>query len=343
VKKVVISLLSMVVIFCVIGLGVQAFVQTKLVGHPFKENKTQLGITVVNGDSITSIIDKLSNNGKLNNGFLLNLYIKSQKINTKGIKPGTAIISTDITLDAFIKILKTDKKDKSLVKVTFPEGFTIADIAAKLEKSELISKADFLSACKAYKVPDYIKSDPKRRYQLEGFLFPDTYEFKKGISGEEIITIMLDRFEYVINDIGEKQNKVINDEDIDKTINMAALVEKEAKAKDERAIVASVFYNRLKNGMKFESCATINYAMEKVITILSIKDTQFNSPYNTYINKGIPVGPICCPGRAAIEATLNPANTDYLFFVANIKKADGTMVFAKTLKEHNANVKKYEK
>lgn len=342
-KKVVISLLSMVVILCIIGLGVQAYVQTKIVKHPFKETNTQIGITVINGDSITSIIDKLSNSGKLNNGFLLNLYIKSQKINTNGIKPGTAIISTDITLDAFIGILKMDKKDKNLVKVTFPEGFTITDIAAKLEKSELISKNDFINACKAYKLPKYIKSDPKRRYQLEGFLFPDTYEFKKGISGEEIITTMLDRFEYVINDIREKQNKVINEEDIDKTVNMAALVEKEAKAKAERAIVASVFYNRLKKGMKFESCATVNYAMEKVITVLSIKDTQFNSPYNTYINPGIPVGPICSPGRAAIEAALNPDNTDYLYFVANIKKADGTMVFAKTLKEHNANVKKYEK
>lgn len=342
-KKVMISLLSMVVIFCILILGVQAYIQAKIVKHPFKENKTQLEITVNSGDSITSIIDKLSNNGKLNNGFILNLYLKGKKINAENIKPGTAIISTDITLDAFVSILKMDKKDKNLVKVTFPEGFTITDIAARLEKSELISKNDFISACKAYKIPDYIKSDAKRRYALEGFLFPDTYEFKKGISGEEIITIMLDRFEYVINDIGEKQNKVINKEDIDKTIDMAALVEKEAKAKDERAIVASVFYNRLKKGMKFESCATVNYAMEKVILVLSIKDTQFQSPYNTYINPGLPEGPICCPGRAAIEAALNPDKTDYLYFVANIKKADGTMVFAKTLTEHNANVKKYEK
>ena len=342
-KKVVISVLSTVLILCIIILGVQAYIKAKIVVHPFKENKTQLGITVVNGDSITSIIDKLSTSGKLNNGFLLNLYIKSQKINLKNIKPGTAIISTDITLDAFLSILKMDKKDKDLVKVTFPEGFTITDIAARLEKNQLISKVDFINACKTYKIPDYIKSDSKRRYALEGFLFADTYEFKKGISGEEIITIMLTRFEAVIYGIGEKQSKVINKEDIDTLINMAALVEKEAKDKNERAIVASVFNNRLKKGMKFESCATVNYAMEKVILVLSIKDTKFNSPYNTYINQGIPAGPICSPGKAAIEAVLNPESTDYLYFVANIKKADGTMVFAKTLKEHNENVKKYEK
>ena len=342
-KKVVISLLSMVVIFCIIVLGVQAYIQSKIVEHPFKENKTQLEITVHSGDSIISITNKLNSNGKLNNGFLLNLYLRGQKISTENIKPGTAIISTDITLSAFINILKMDKKDKTLVKVTFPEGFTITDIAARLDKSGLISKEDFISACKAYKIPNYIKSDSKRRYELEGYLFPDTYEFKKGISGEEIITTMLTRFEYVIDNIGEKKGKAINKEDIDKIIDMAALVEKEAKAKDERAIVASVFYNRLKKAMKFESCATVNYAMEKVILVLSIKDTKFQSPYNTYINPGLPEGPICSPGRAAIEATLNPDKTDYLYFVANIKKADGTMVFAKTFTEHSENVKKYEK
>jgi UPF0755 protein len=192
-------------------------------------------------------------------------------------------------------------------------------------------------------LPDYIKADAKRKYSLEGFLFPDTYEFKKGMSGDDIITQMLLRFEYVINDIEAKQNTVINKENIDKITIMASIVEKEAKAKNERGMVASVFYNRLNKSMPLESCATVLYALDKVKVILSIKDTQTKSPYNTYLVKGLPVGPICCPGRAAIEAAVNPDKTDYYYFVANMVKNDGTMVFAKTLAEHNANVKKYEK
>lgn len=342
-KKVMIALLSVAVVICVLIFGFQAYIQAKIVKHPFKQKNTQIEITVNKGDSVNKVINNLHSEGKLNSKDLLKFYIKVKNLSPKNIKPGTTTISSDITLSQFINVLEMDKKDKNLVKVTFPEGFNIEKMGEKLQEYGLISKDDFISACVKYTVPDYIKSDSNRRYQLEGFLFPNTYEFKKGISGEQIITEMLIRFEYIIEDIRVKQNTVINKADIDKTITMASIVEKEAQAKSERPIVASVFNNRLKKSMKLESCATVNYAMDKDTVILSTKDTQFKSPYNTYLSKGLPVGPICCPGRAAIEAALNPANTDYLYFVANMVQNDGTMVFAKTLDEHNENVRKYEK
>lgn len=340
-KKVVISLLSILVIFIVITLGFKYYVKSNLESHPFAQKGSEVSIEVKNGDTFNQLIERYSS--KFNSTSMLKLYVKSKNIDTKNIKPGEHQMSTDITLAQFVSILKTDTKDKNVVKVTFPEGFGIADIAKRLEENGLISKDDFIAACKAYDLPDYIKADSKRKYNLEGFLFPDTYELKKGMSGEDIITQMLLRFEYVINDIGIKQNDVVKKDDIDKIITMASIVEKEAQAKNERSIVASVFYNRLKKNMSLESCATVLYALDKIKVVLSNKDIQVKSPYNTYVVKGLPIGPICCPGRAAIEAALSPEKTDYYYFVANMVKNDGTMIFSKTLTEHNANVKKYEK
>jgi UPF0755 protein len=166
-----------------------------------------------------------------------------------------------------------------------------------------------------------------------------------GVGEKEIVKRLLERFNEIFRpdyyDLAKKNNMTT-----DKIIILASIVEREAKDDDERKLIAGVFYNRLNNKDKslrrLESCATIQYIFYKNEGIIkekiSEKDTQVNDPYNTYMREGLPPGPICSPGKASIEAALNPEKTGYLYFVA---KGDGTHQFSKTLQEHNAAVKKY--
>ncbi len=179
--------------------------------------------------------------------------------------------------------------------------------------------------------------DPKI-ITLEGFLFPDTYYISEDLNEEEIIKIFLDRFNqiYIENDISEhilEKNISLND-----FITMASIVEREAVKPEERAIISGIFYNRLGIDMPLQSCATVQYILKERKPILSIADTKINSPYNTYINKGLPPTPIASPGLDAILATLNPNKTDYIYFVA---KGDGGHEFSKTYEEHLRAKKKY--
>ena len=216
-------------------------------------------------------------------------------------------------------------KDDEIVKVVIPEGYDVEHIAAALDKKGIISKADFIKSCKEYKLPDFIKSDVRRKYALEGYLFPDTYEFLKGTDGKEIIDVMLKRFSNVIDNIKKETGKNISNEDLDKIIIMASIVEKEVERQDERGKAASVFYNRLNKDMKLQSCATVLYALGVHKDKLYYNDLKIDSPYNTYIVKGLPVGPISCPGIECIKAAINPEKTNYLFFVS---KNDGTHFFS---------------
>ncbi|GAA0734578.1 endolytic transglycosylase MltG [Clostridium oceanicum] len=222
------------------------------------------------------------------------------------------------------------KRLQSTVNVTIPEGYNIEEIASKLESLNIINKKEFLHSVDIYKAPSYIKKDNKRKHQLEGFLFPDTYKFMKGEKGEDIIKTMLNRFEEVRKEIEDKNKIKIENKDIDKIMTMASVVEKEARVDSERGKVASVFYNRLNKNIKLESCATVIYALGYHKDKLLYKDLKVDSLYNTYLQKGMPVGPISNPGRKSIEAAVKPDKTNYLYFVS---KNDGTHFFTNDYNE----------
>ncbi|SKA75977.1 UPF0755 protein [Clostridium sp. USBA 49] len=316
--------------------------------QPFINNNGNIEVKVSNGDNLNKLIASLYNENKIKNLYLTKWYIKKQKFNTN-IKPGIYSISNKISLDEFVKILNEGKYNKNLVKVTIPEGYTIDNIASLLEEKKVISKDKFIKSIKEYKLPTYIKKDKNRKYQLEGYLFPDTYEFAKDMSGKEIINIMINNFEKVLKEIEEENNKLINEEEIDKIIIMASIIEKEAEVSSERPIVASVFYNRIKEKMPLQSCATVEYVLGIHKTVYTYNDLKIESPYNTYKVKALPVGPISNPGKSAIEAALNPAKTNYLYFVS---KFDGTKThfftrdyneFLKYKKESDENLLKMNK
>lgn len=294
--------------------------------HPFKSSGN---ITVNKKDTLYSVINNLEHKNILKNKILTKIYIKNNKINPV-IKPGEYEIKKDMSFDDFVKEIIKGEYDKNVSKVTIPEGYTIEDIANLLEKKEVISKENFLDSVKKYEIPSYVNKVENRKYKLEGYLFPDTYVLKKGIKGKEILDAMIDRFNKVIDELNKEENLDIKKEDIDNAITMASVVEKEAKVESERSKIASVFYNRLHQNIKLQSCATVLYSLGYHKDKLYENDLKVKSPYNTYNVEGLPIGPICNPGKNSIKAALKPESTNYLYFVS---KNDGTHFFTNDYNE----------
>jgi len=218
--------------------------------------------------------------------------------------------------------------------VVVPEGFTMFDIAGAIEQSGLGSREDFLKV--AQSDTDLIKDLAPQATSLEGYLFPDTYEFTRTQSMREIATLMVHHFRQVANTIGLTT-------DVHPTVTMASIVEKETAAPAERPLVASVYYNRLTKRMALDADPSVIYAELLAKTYsgaLHHDDMQTKSPYNTYRCPGLPPGPIANPGRGSLEAAMHPATSNFLYFVSD---GNGQHRFARSLEEHNQNVNAYRR
>lgn len=317
-KKIIFSIIILAIISAI---GFKIYSDAlNIIKHPFISETGTVEVTVKAGDTLTGIINTLYEDKKIGNSYLIKWYIKRLKLNTN-IKPGTYTFSKDTTIEAFIKGLGEGKYNENAIRVTIPEGYTIVDIAELLQDKEVIGKEAFLQSVRQYTLPSYIKMDSTRKYTLEGYLFPDTYEFIKGMKGTEIIDKMIKNYEVVLKNIEDKANKKISSTELDKMMILASMVERETEAVGERVTVSSVLHNRLAIGMQLQIDATVEYALGIHKTIYTYDDLKVKSPYNTYIVPGLPAGPICNPGKASIEAALNPASTKYLFYVS---KFDGS-------------------
>ena len=218
--------------------------------------------------------------------------------------------------------------------VVIPEGYTMFDIAQAVEQAGLGSQEEFLRV--AMSGTDLIQDVSPEARSLEGYLFPDTYEFTRTQSVREIVAVMVHHFRQVANAIGLTS-------EVHPTVIMASIVEKETANANERSMVASVYYNRLTKRMALDADPSVIYA-ELLAGVyqgaLHHADMQVNSPYNTYRYPGLPPGPIGNPGRSALEAAMHPAKSDYLYFVSD---GQGHHRFARNLQEHNKNVTAYRR
>ena len=225
------------------------------------------------------------------------------------------------------------------VRVTIPEGYEIYRISKLLEEKGVCTETEFYGAQKAeYADFPFLKDARNRENPLEGYLFPDTYEFERGQDAESVIRTMLSNFK---NKVYTEYENSKTDKSLDEIIIMASIVEREAANDTEWGKVASVFYNRLKIGMKLQSCATVQYILKERKDVLSNKDIKIDSPYNTYKYDGLPIGPVASPGLGAVKAALYPEETDYLYFAAT--KDGSRNVFTKTGEEHLKTVKELQK
>jgi UPF0755 protein len=227
--------------------------------------------------------------------------------------------------------------------VVIPEGYNMFDIAQAIQNAGLGSSEEFLKV--ATSDTDFIADLAPDAKTLEGYLFPNTYEFTRMQTMQEIAAAMVKQFRQVAREIGltDARRNNAQSNDVQQTVILASIIEKETAAPEERPLVASVYYNRMARHGALQADPSVIYAELLQGTYggaLHHSDMQFNSDYNTYTHPGLPPGPIGNPGKSSLEAAMHPAVTDYLYFVSN---GNGHHRFARSLEEHNKNVAAYRK
>ena len=290
-------------------------------------------VTLRKGEKIESFLKKMEQNGIKVNPFFFRLYIKLTG-HSKDLKAGEYMVSTSQSIKSLAQALIKGKT--YLRTVTVWEGMDMFDIAHLLVQTGILSQEKgFINTATN---PVLLKKLKVPGKSAEGFLFPETYRFPKGFPASRIVETMVNTFwNRIPPDLKEKKRP-----ELYKIVILASIIQKETSLKEEMPLVSSVYHNRLKRGMRLQADPTVIYAIKlkyhKKKTRLSKEDLRINSPYNTYLHKGLPPGPICNPGLDALEAAAHPAKTGYLYFVA---KGDGSHVFSYTLAEHNRAVARY--
>lgn len=249
------------------------------------------------------------------------------------IKQGEYIIDTSMSVhDILAKVVSGQSEATRLV---IPEGYTVRQIAKTVAKEGLADEDDFLAAANDESLLyAYMKGNRKVSFVTEGFLFPDTYFVTADMKAEDIVKTMLKNFDDHLT-VEKKDAIAKRNMSIYQFVTLASLVEKEAKFEKDRPLIASVFLNRLKKGMMLQSDASISYAMGSHKAAYSIAETQYDSPYNTYMYKGLPPGPIGNPGMECMDAVIDAPATQYIYFVAD---GEGHNYFAETYDAHMKNV-----
>ncbi|KQQ58721.1 MULTISPECIES: endolytic transglycosylase MltG [Rhizobium/Agrobacterium group] len=316
-------LMTLVVAVCVIGVaGFYYMINSFHEPGPLDVNKT---VTVRNGAGLAEIANNLEREGAISNARIFRLMADRYMTPGQTPKPGEYEIKSGTSMKDILALLESGKS--ILYTVTFPEGLTVKQMFARLASDPVL------------------EGDLPAELPTEGSLRPDTYPFTRGTKREEIVNQMRAAQTRLIDMIWERRDPDLPIKTVQEFVTLASIVEKETGKDDERGHVASVFYNRMKKNMRLQSDPTIIYGLfggegKPADRPIYQSDLQKETPFNTYIIRGLPPHPIANPGRAALEATANPWRTEDLYFVAD---GTGGHTFAKTLDDHNANVRRWRK
>ena len=288
--------------------------------------------------SVGYVAKQLKDAGIIKYKGLFELYCSVSHAKTK-IDPGTYELSTNYDYRALVKKMQVGSGAMVTTKVTIPEGYTMEQIFQKLEDENVCSYDDLMDAAANYSynysfIDQSMQGDAKR---LEGFLFPDTYEFYQGMQASSAINKFLENFhDRLTAEMLEKADE--RGMTMQEVVTVASMIEKEAANDDERAMIAAVIYNRIEAGMPLQIDSTIMYVLPEHKDVLTVEDTKIDSPYNTYQNKGLPPTPIANPGLASIKAALSPASTQALYYALDAES--GTHKFFTNYGEFQAFVAK---
>jgi UPF0755 protein len=273
--------------------------------------QTPVVITIPAGATGSQVAELLKENDVIRSTFAFKIQVKFRGF-SHGFQAGQYNLTTNMTVSAVLAALKKGPSVES-VSVTFPEGYSVAEFAARAEEELGIPAADFIKAATTGKLllPPYL---PKGKSTVEGFLFPDTYEFLKDTTAASVIEKLLAQFNQVAGTLPWDQAATLH---VSKygIVVIASMIEEEAKFDEDRAKIAAVIFNRLAAGMPLQIDATIEYALGKHKTKLTARDLKIDSPYNTYVHTGLPPTPISSPGEASLSAALNPVKANYLYYV----------------------------
>lgn len=316
---------------------------------PVSNDKKEVSIVIKNGSTISDIAALLKKEGLIKDEKFFKLYVKLKKVSN--VYAAKYYFSPSMNLDEIINTLNEGGYNENEISITFKEGINMRGITKLIKENTSNSEDDVYKKLKDEKylnsaiekywfLTDDIKNS-KIYYSLEGYLFPDTYRFNsKDVTVEEIFNKMLDQMEKELN----KYKKQIENSkySVHELITLASITQSEGYNEDDFKNIASVFYNRLKTGMALGSCVTSYYGVKKDMTDeLLQKDIDASNPYNTRGNNPVsfPVGPISMPGAKALDATLDPIETSYYFFVSD---KNNKLYFTKTLNEHERMITKLQ-
>lgn len=304
-----------------------------LIPNTFAQDDGTQVLVIEKGQTGSEIADMLFERGLIRStqGFKLWLYLSGT--NDK-LQTGHYQIPNKVTVRELISLLQEGHVES--IRVTIPEGYTVGDIAIVFEKNQIMKAKDFLAEAKTFVPYPYMKGTRPATYPVEGFLFPSTYEIPVGATPREVIQMMADEMNRYLTPAVKKQIQAQH-MSIHDFVTLASIVERESLFDADRPTIAGVFKKRLAHGIPLQSDATISYVLGYAKENVTIGDTQLQSPYNTYVSKGLPPGPIANPGKKSLDAVLHSENTDYLYFVAD---KEGHNHFSKTYEEHLAEVNK---
>jgi len=292
----------------------------------------QVTVVIPKGAGVRQIKQILAKQGVIRDDFRFLILVRLLK-DGKQLRAGEFKIPLGLTPLQVLRFLSTAKPIR--YRVTIPEGWSMEQVAEVFARDRWVDPEKFLQICRDKK---FIRQLGIRGDSLEGYLFPETYTLVRGeVDEKSLVRTMVNRFMKVWDGLDKPAELSLNRHQL---VTLASIVEKETGSAVERARIAGVFYNRLNKGMRLQSDPTTIYGLKDFNGNLTRADLKMETPYNTYVISGLPPGPICNPGRAALQAVLLPEKVPYYYFVS---KNDGSHFFSTTLKEHNRAVHRFQK
>ncbi|WP_264843775.1 endolytic transglycosylase MltG [Caldinitratiruptor microaerophilus] len=292
-------------------------------------------VTVVIPEAATAgdVARVLREAGLVRDARVVRLFARFLRLD-QSLKPGEYSLSRSLSVRAILE--KLARGEVVVHRVTIPEGLTVEEIASLLEVRGVVRRDDFLAAARRREyVRDWLPDGAAVREPLEGYLFPATYEYRRGVTAEDLVELMVGRLRQVFTPELQARAKALG-LSVHEVLTLASIVEEEARVPSEMPRIAGVYRNRLKRGWRLEADPTVRYAVRKPAGAdLTYADLDSPDPYNTYRVPGLPPGPISSPGEAAIRAVLWPEEHRYLFFVAR-QDGSGEHIFSETFAEHRA-------
>jgi len=302
-------------------------------GTPPGDNKA-VTFYIERGKSLQQIANELESAGIVRSAWYFS-WLGERKDVARRIKAGEYELSSNFYPAKILDILASGQVITR--RFTIPEGLTLKQIAQKLDREGVLNERDFIKvSADTTKMTRWLAPGARN---LEGVLFPDTYSFTADDDARSIVRMMCARFDQVFAPMWHARDRDLRLASYEAVI-LASIVEKETGVDEERAIVAGVFINRLRKNIRLASDPTVIYGIPNFNGNITRADLRRPSPYNTYLNAGLPPGPICNPGRASLRAALRYAQTKALYFVS---RGNGTHYFSSTLEEHNDAVRRYQK
>ena len=322
-------------LFLIVLVAASTFYLWRGVALPYQGFQGEQFVMVNAGDSVGSIGGSLARAGVVRDARSFQIAARLKRAE-KRLQVGE--YRFDRAATAFDVVDRIARGDVFVRPITFPEGRTAAEMSAIYEERGFGAASEFLTAAR--------DASPARAFDaaardLEGYLFPSTYRLPRNTTAAALVRLMVQSFEKAL-DPALRAAAAARELSIREAVTLASLVEEEAQKPDERPLISAVYHNRLRIGMPLQCDATVVYALQRAGRWngnITRADLSMDSPYNTYQRRGLPPGPIANPGRASLEAAVNPAGVAYLYYVS---RNDGSHAFATTLDEHNRNVQQYQ-